>query len=187
MRDATLVREDGREGDVFALIGPKKADVPWKVMERQGWIASASCTEIRVPMTDALRRRYALADARDRFRIASENPLKEEAVRRILADHAGEPTLILSMYLEQIRELARSLGIPVLTGSTPQKSTSASRARPGTICHTRFSDAFVSSGKRRLGASSVQLRPKSSLLRSVAPQCMLSGPAQTRCRPSRPS
>ena len=117
---ATLVREDGREGDVFALIGPKKADVPWKAMERQGWIARAVCTEIRVPMPDAARRSYALADARARFRIASENPLKEVALRRILADHPGEPTLIIAMYVEQIRELARSMGIPVMTGSTPQ-------------------------------------------------------------------
>lgn len=122
---ATLVREDGREDDVFALIGPKKAEVPWKVMERQGWIAKAVCTEIRVAMPEPLRRRYAFSDARARFRIASENPLKETIVRRILGRHAGEPTLIIAMYLDQIEGLARSLRIPILTGSTPQAKRDA--------------------------------------------------------------
>jgi DNA excision repair protein ERCC-3 len=122
---ATLVREDGREDDVFALIGPKKADVPWKVMEKQGWIAKAVCTEIRVPMPEHLRRKYAVADARAKFRIASENPLKERWVRRILAGHPGEPTLIIAMYIDQIQGLARSMGIPVLTGSTPQAKRDA--------------------------------------------------------------
>src|SRR5690606_19976469 len=88
---ATLVREDGREADVFALIGPKKADVPWKVLERQGWIAAADCTEIRVVMDDELRMTYALAEDRQRFRVAAENPAKTEVVRRLLAQHAGEP------------------------------------------------------------------------------------------------
>ena len=118
---ATLVREDGREDDVFALIGPKKADVPWKELEGAGWIARATCTEVRVPMPEELRMPYAVAEARDRFRIASENPDKMEVVRRVLERHPGEPALVIGMYVEQIEALARDLGIPVLTGSTGQK------------------------------------------------------------------
>ena len=117
---ATLVREDGREDDVFALIGPKKAEVPWKVLEGQGWIATAACTEVRVPLPAALRMPYAVAEARERFRIASENPEKAEVVRRLLARHPGEPALIIGMYLDQIREIARHLDVPVLTGDTSQ-------------------------------------------------------------------
>ena len=122
---ATLVREDGREDNVFALIGPKKADIPWKVMERQGWIAKALCTEIRLPMPLELRMPYAVADARSKFRIASENPLKEKIVRELLKRHRDEPTLIIAMYLEQISKLAASLGIPVLTGAVPQAKRDA--------------------------------------------------------------
>jgi DNA excision repair protein ERCC-3 len=118
---ATLVREDGREEDVFALIGPRKADVPWKVLESQGWIATARCTEVRVPMPEELRMPYAVADARSKYRIASENPLKLEAVRRILERHPGEPALLIGMYLDQLRALAEPLGLPVLTGATPQR------------------------------------------------------------------
>jgi DNA excision repair protein ERCC-3 len=118
---ATLVREDGREDDVFALIGPKKADVPWKELEGQGWIAKAECTEVRVPLPKALRMPYATAEARQKFRIASENPDKLPVVRRILQRHAGEPALVIGMYVEQIESLARELGIPVLTGSTGQR------------------------------------------------------------------
>ena len=117
---ATLVREDGREDDVFALIGPKKADVPWKELEGQGWIATASCTEVRVPMPEELRMPYAVAEPRSRFRIASENPAKAEVVRAILERHPGEPALVIGMYLDQVREIARALDVPLLTGTTPQ-------------------------------------------------------------------
>ncbi|MDP9348767.1 MAG: DEAD/DEAH box helicase [Gemmatimonadota bacterium] len=117
---ATLVREDGREDDVFALIGPKKADVPWKVLEGQGWIATAVCTEVRVPMPEELRMPYAVAEARSRFRIASENPAKVEVVRGILERHPGAPALIIGMYLDQVQEIARLLDVPLLTGTTPQ-------------------------------------------------------------------
>ena len=117
---ATLVREDGREEDVFALIGPKKADVPWKVLENQGWIAKARCTEIRLPMPPDLRMTYAMAENREKFRICSENPLKTQAVAELLDRHAGEPTLVMGMYLDQLRKLAEPLGLPVLTGATPQ-------------------------------------------------------------------
>ncbi len=117
---ATLVREDGKEEDVFALIGPKKLDLPWKTLERQGWIAKAECTELRLPLPESQRMTYATAEPRDRFRIASENPDKAELVARILAVHPDEPTLILGMYVEQLQGLAATLGVPVITGSTPQ-------------------------------------------------------------------
>jgi DNA excision repair protein ERCC-3 len=117
---ATLVREDGREDDVFALIGPKKMDVPWKVLERQGWIAKAACTEVRLPLPDEMRMPYALADARSRFRIAAENPAKLDVVRAILDEHSDEPALIIGMFVDQIESIARALDVPVLTGSTPQ-------------------------------------------------------------------
>src|ERR1019366_9269956 len=84
---ATLVREDGLEEEVFALIGPKKYDVPWKEMEKQGWIAQACCTEIRLPMTDKRRMEYAVAEPRNKFRIASENPDKLRIVQQLLDLH----------------------------------------------------------------------------------------------------
>jgi len=118
---ATLVREDGREDDVFALIGPKKVDVPWKALENQGWIASAQCAEIRLALPDDLKMPYAVADARRKFRIASENPLKTKVVKDLLARHRKQPTLIIGMYVDQIRGVAKQLGVPVLTGSTSQR------------------------------------------------------------------
>src|SRR5439155_1608270 len=118
---ATLVREDGREDDVFALIGPKKVDIPWKEMEAEGWIAKARCTEIRLPMSERRRFEYAVAPARQKFRIASENPDKLHVVRRLLARHADTPALIIGMYVEQIKQMAEELRIPILTGATPQK------------------------------------------------------------------
>lgn len=117
---ATLVREDGREDDVFALIGPKKVDVPWKVLEHQGWIATARCTEVRLPLPEALRMPYAVADARQKFRMASENPDKFGIARRIIERHAGEPTLIIGMYVDQVKQIAGELQVPVITGSTSQ-------------------------------------------------------------------
>ena len=118
---ATLVREDGREDDVFALIGPKKADVPWKVLEAEGWIARAVCTEVRLPLPDSLRMPYAVSDSRRKFRVASENPAKTAVVERILALHSDEPTLVIGMYVDQVKEIAGRLGVPSLTGSTAQR------------------------------------------------------------------
>lgn len=118
---ATLVREDQREEDVFALIGPKKADVPWKVLEGQGWIAKASCTEARLPLPEQTHREYVLANPRRQFRIASENPGKVELVRRILDQHRDEPAMVIGMYVDQLKAMARELEAPVLTGSTSQK------------------------------------------------------------------
>ena len=132
---ATLVREDGREDDVFALIGPKKADVPWKVLERQGWIATAVCTEVRVAMPEASRMPYAVAEARDKFRIASENAGKTPVVRDIMARHPGEPALIIGMYLEQLDQIASKLGAPLITGKTAQatRDTLYEQFRTGSI------------------------------------------------------
>lgn len=118
---ATLVREDGREDDVFALIGPKKADVPWKVLERQGWIATAVCTEVRVALPESARLPYAVAESRHKFRIASENENKTPVVRDIMARHAGEPAFIIGMYIEQLETIAQALNAPLITGTTAQR------------------------------------------------------------------
>ncbi|MBB6636443.1 DNA repair helicase XPB [Cohnella thailandensis] len=117
---ATLVREDGREGDVFALIGPKSYDAPWRSMERQGWIAKPSCLEVRVPLAPNTAFQYREATKRQKHRIAGENPLKIEAVRRLLSRHPEQPTLIIGQYLDQLNSVARGLRLPIITGSTPQ-------------------------------------------------------------------
>jgi DNA excision repair protein ERCC-3 len=118
---ATLVREDGREEDVFSLIGPKKYDVPWKVLESKGWIAEAVCTEIRTPMPPAIRQQYACAQKRHRYRIAAENPSKVAVLRDILRRHADEPVLIIGQYLSQLKEIARELAAPLITGRLAQR------------------------------------------------------------------
>ncbi len=118
---ATLVREDGREDDVFALIGPKSVDVPWKSLESQGWIAKARCTEVRLPLPEKLRMEYATAAERAKTRIAAENPDKSDLLQRILSAHAGEPALVIGTYVDQLRALAQDLDAPLITGSTSQK------------------------------------------------------------------
>ena len=117
---ATLVREDGREADVFALIGPKRFDVPWKDLERQAWIAGATCVEERVPMSPERRMEYALADRRAQFRIAAENPEKMTRLGALLESHPGRRILIIGEYLTQIEEIARKFRTPLVTGRTPQ-------------------------------------------------------------------
>jgi DNA excision repair protein ERCC-3 len=116
---ATLVREDGREGDVFSLIGPKKYDVPWRELESRGWIAEATCAEIRVALPEALRMEYAVAEWRNKYRIASENPAKEEIVARLLERYSGSLVLIIGQYLKQLRLLRKRFGIPLIMGQTP--------------------------------------------------------------------
>jgi len=116
---ATLIREDGRETDVFSLIGPKKYDVPWKDLEKQGWIATAECHEIRLPLPDELRMAYALAEQRDKFRIAAENPDKLKVVQQLLAKHREDTVLIMGTYLDQLYEIAETIGAPLITGKTP--------------------------------------------------------------------
>ena len=118
---ATLIREDGRETDVFSLIGPKRFDAPWKDIESQGWIAPADCTEVRVTMTEAERMAYALAEPEDRYRIASTAQTKLPVVRAILDRHPGEPALVIGAYLDQLDEAGEMLGAPVVQGSTTNR------------------------------------------------------------------
>jgi DNA excision repair protein ERCC-3 len=119
---ATLVREDGCEADVFSLIGPKKYDMPWRVLETQGWIAEAVCTEVRVSMPPEQRMEYAVAELRHKFRLASENSVKDALVGCLL-ERFGAPTdrvLIIGQYLDQLARLQQLFGIPLVTGQTPQ-------------------------------------------------------------------
>ncbi|MEA2034104.1 MAG: DNA repair helicase XPB [Euryarchaeota archaeon] len=115
---ATLVREDGKEDDVFALIGPKRYDVPWKTLESRGYIAEALCTEYRVPLSSEEELKYAHADKRAKFRIAAENQRKKELVCELLENHAGESILIIGQFISQLERLAKSLGLPIITGKT---------------------------------------------------------------------
>ena len=113
---ATLIREDGRETDVFSLIGPKKYDVPWKDLERQGWIASATCTEIRTHLPQDIRIEYATKGTRKKYRIASENPAKIDVVERLLAMHRGDLVLVIGQYLRQLETIAKEFNVPIITG-----------------------------------------------------------------------
>ena len=122
---ATLVREDGLEEDVFALIGPKKAEVPWRELERQGWVATAHCTEVRLPLPPPLRLEYAAASPRQQFPIAAQNPDKPALVRALLNLHCHDRILVMAMYVDQIKGLADALDIPVLTGTSSQKRRDA--------------------------------------------------------------
>lgn len=116
---ATLIREDGRESDVFSLIGPKRYDMPWKLLERQGWIAEAYCREIRIDLPEERRMPYAVANRREKFRIASENDRKADMIRLLLAQHPTDQILIIGQYLKQIKEVAAIFNLPIITGSTP--------------------------------------------------------------------
>jgi DNA excision repair protein ERCC-3 len=116
---ATLVREDGRESDVFSLIGPKRFDAPWKDIEAQGYIAPAKCFEIRISLPDDQRMNYAISDADARFRIAATAKAKLPMLRKLLDKYPAEPTLIIGQYLDQIEEVSQALNIPKLTGETP--------------------------------------------------------------------
>jgi DNA excision repair protein ERCC-3 len=120
---ATLVREDGKERDVFSLIGPKKYDAPWKELEEQGWIAEAVCNEIRLKMDDELRLQYALAADRNKHRIAAENPRKYDITRRIVEYHRkkGDRILVIGTYIEQLERVAEMLDAKLLTGKTPNR------------------------------------------------------------------
>jgi len=116
---ATLIREDGRESDVFSLVGPKRYDVPWKELEAKGWIADANCYEIRLGMSNDLKIAYAIADKRKKFRIASENPAKIEIAKQILANHREDSILVIGQYLDQLKLLSQALKAPLITGKTP--------------------------------------------------------------------
>ncbi|WP_434318199.1 DNA repair helicase XPB [Leifsonia sp. P73] len=116
---ATLVREDGREGDVFSLIGPKRFDAPWKEIESQGFISPAACFEVRIDLPASDRLSYAAAADDERYRLAATAPAKLDVVRQLVDRHAGERILVIGQYLDQIDELAEALGAPQLTGATP--------------------------------------------------------------------
>jgi DNA excision repair protein ERCC-3 len=120
---ATLVREDGREGDVFSLIGPKRYDAPWRDIEAQGWIAPASCTEVRVTLTDEERMSYALAEPEERYRVGATARSKLAVVEALAtaAVAAGERTLVIGQYIDQVELLAERLGAPLITGKTPTR------------------------------------------------------------------
>jgi DNA excision repair protein ERCC-3 len=118
---ATLVREDGREGDVFSLIGPKRYDAPWKDIESQGWIAPASCTEVRVTLTDAERMAYATAEPDERYRMAATARTKLPVVQALVSRHPGEQVLVIGGYIDQLEQLGEFLDAPVVRGSTTTK------------------------------------------------------------------
>jgi DNA excision repair protein ERCC-3 len=118
---ATLIREDGREGDVFSLIGPKRFDAPWKDIESQGWIAPADCVEVRVTLPDGERLAYATAEPDERYRLASSTFAKTRVAEQLVRQHAGEPTLVIGQYLDQLDELGEHLKAPVIKGETSVK------------------------------------------------------------------
>ena len=134
---ATLVREDGREEDVFSLIGPKKFDVPWRVLEQKGWIAEALCREVRLAMPGQERMEYAIAEWRDKFRLASENPSKEDLCELLLEKHDGpdDRVLIIGQYLKQLRRISARFDLPLITGQTsnPEREDLYNRFRKGEI------------------------------------------------------
>jgi DNA excision repair protein ERCC-3 len=134
---ATLIREDGREGDVFSLIGPKKYDVPWRVLEGKGWIATATCAEVRVSMNEALRMEYAVAELREKFRIASENPAKDEVIAKLLERYADQRVLIIGQYIKQLKQIAARFKLPLITGAThnADREVLFDQFRAGTVRH----------------------------------------------------
>lgn len=118
---ATLVREDGKEEEVFSLIGPKKYDVPWRVLEKRGYIATAECTEIRVPFPDEdLRLEYSLSEQRQKYKLAATNPAKLDVLDELLEKHEGDQIIIIGQYLDQLDAIAERTGAPLITGRTPQ-------------------------------------------------------------------
>lgn len=116
---ATLVREDGREGDVFSLIGPKRYDAAWKDIEAQGFIAPAECFEVRLDLTESEHLEYAIAEDQDRYRIASSTTQKQLLAKRIIDQHPGESVLVIGQYIDQLEAMAEALGAPLITGKTP--------------------------------------------------------------------
>lgn len=116
---ATLVREDGREGDVFSLIGPKRYDAPWKEIEAQGFIAPAACFEVRVELAESERFDYSVAEDQERYRIAASAAIKQTVARRIIEKHPGESVLVIGQYIDQLEAMAEALDAPLITGQTP--------------------------------------------------------------------
>ncbi len=118
---ATLVREDGREGDVFSLIGPKRFDAPWKDIEAQGYIAPADCVEVRVTLSDHERMLYATAEPEDKYRLCSTSLTKTRVVEQLVEHHRGEQTLVIGQYIDQLDDLAARLDVPLIKGDTTVK------------------------------------------------------------------
>jgi DNA excision repair protein ERCC-3 len=118
---ATLVREDGMEGEVFSLIGPKRFDVPWKEIESQGYIAPAECIEVRVNLTETERLTYATAEVENRYRYCATTRTKRDVVEALVKKHQGEQILVIGQYIDQLDELSEVLGVPVIKGETPVK------------------------------------------------------------------
>ena len=116
---ATLVREDGKEGDVFSLIGPKRFDAPWKEIEAQGYIAPALCYEVRIDLPEQEHFEYAIANLDERYRLAASSPIKIPVIQKLLKKHAGEPTLIIGQYIDQLNAVAGALKAELITGDTP--------------------------------------------------------------------
>ncbi len=134
---ATLVREDGREADVFTLIGPKKYDVPWRELEGRGWIAEATCAEVRVAMPEPLRMEYAVAEWRTKYRLASENPAKDDVVAALLRNYRNSRVIVIGQYLTQLRKMAKRFRLPLITGATPtvEREDLYRRFRSGEVRH----------------------------------------------------
>ncbi len=132
---ATLVREDGCEGDVFSLVGPKRYDVPWKDLEGQGWIATALCTEIRVEIAPDREIEYAVSNQRQKYRIASENPAKIPVINALLERHKGDSILVIGQYIDQLEEIAKHIAAPIITGKTanPERDRIYGAFRAGEI------------------------------------------------------
>ncbi len=118
---ATLIREDRREADVFSLVGPKRYDRPWKELQEKGWIAEANCFEIRAELPENLEIPYAVADKREKFRLAAENPAKFEIVRELIENHTEDSILVIGQYISQLKEMQKILKVPIITGQTPNK------------------------------------------------------------------
>lgn len=116
---ATLVREDGKEGDVFSLIGPKRFDAPWKEIEAQGYIAPAACYEVRIDLPELEHLEYAIANQDEKYRLAASSPVKIPVIRKLLAKHIGEPTLVIGQYIDQLHAVADALQAELITGDTP--------------------------------------------------------------------
>ena len=116
---ATLIREDGREDEVFSLVGPKRFDVPWNELQQQGYIAEAFCHEIRVDLPTEMEIPYAVGNKREKFRMASENPLKLDVVKDLVKRHPDDFILIIGQYISQLETIAAMFGLPIITGSTP--------------------------------------------------------------------
>ncbi|MEW9697841.1 DNA repair helicase XPB [Paenibacillus sp. SI8] len=113
---ATLIREDGREEDVFSLVGPKRYEMAWKELESKGWLAKVTCREIRVPLSEPDRDRYGMSGSRQQFRIAGENAAKQEAIDHLLRLHASEQILVIGQYIDQLEQIAAHTGAPLISG-----------------------------------------------------------------------